>query len=155
MKQKIKAEYWFGRESYIVFCDDILSNTDGFTIVREAEYQPDLDRVVITDFIIDKNDEIIAFAEINENTLCYLIWDGKNIGKYNSKAPITREEYDELAAYVKKRAGVKVHVYKDNKIVEYTPTEFVAYRFIDEDNVDSVTCETLESAKQLIDKYVK
>jgi glycerophosphoryl diester phosphodiesterase len=151
MIREFKSEYWLDKETYIAFCGDICTDEEGITTAREVEYQSDLDRVVITDVFWDKDEDIVGSAEIDGETLHYY----NELGDDAGEAPITREEYDELATNVKKRAGVKVHVYKDNKIVEYTPTEFVVYRFIDEDNVDGVTCETLESAKALIDKHVK
>lgn len=51
---------------------------------------------------------------------------------------------------------VKEHIYKEDKIVEYAPDEFVGFYLNADDEVDTTYhCKTLNEAQKALDKYNK
>jgi hypothetical protein len=51
---------------------------------------------------------------------------------------------------------MKEHIYKEDKIVEYAPDEFVGFYLGVDDEVDTTYhCKTLNEAQKALDKYNK
>jgi len=50
----------------------------------------------------------------------------------------------------------KVHIYKEDQIIEYAPDEFVGFYLGEDDEVEATyRCKTLKEAQKALDKYNK
>jgi hypothetical protein len=91
---------WLDNDTYVVFFGEVETYPNGDYMLRESEYQLDNDLVVVTDSLYDEDGNFYEAWSIDPDSLKYRTTETE----LGEGAPITREEYDEIAAFTKQTA---------------------------------------------------